>query len=67
MLDVYDETHLAPKGTNNPYRKWYEQAIAEPDAAKRRELIKKMQAYHNENGGYIIPPRCRVLYNDLPR
>ena len=61
MLDVYDETHLAPKGTNNPYRKWYEQAIAEPDAAKRRALIKKMQAYHNVNGGYIIPFFLNVI------
>jgi len=61
MLDVYDETHLAPKGTNNQYRKWYEQALAEPDAAKRRALIGKMQAYHNENGGYIIPFFLNVI------
>jgi peptide/nickel transport system substrate-binding protein len=61
MLDVYDETHLAPKGANSPYRKWFEQAVAEPDAAKRRELIKKMQAYHDENGGYIIPFFLNVI------
>jgi len=61
MLDVYDETHLAPKGSNNPYRKWFEEAVAEPDAAKRRALVKKMQAYHNENGGYIIPFFLNVI------
>ena len=53
MLDTYDETHISPKGVNTPYRRWFEQANAEPDPVKRRALVKKMQAYHHENGGYI--------------
>ena len=61
MLDVYDETHLAPKGSNNPYRKLYEQALAERNPAKRRALVKKMQAYHNVNGGYIVPFFLNVI------
>ena len=51
--DTYlDETRYAQSGT---IRELYYQATAEKNAAKRKEIIAKMQKIEFEEGAYIIP------------
>lgn len=49
----YNETHWPPKDSN--YLTLYKQALAEPDAAKRKDLKRQMYKLEYDQGGYIIP------------
>jgi peptide/nickel transport system substrate-binding protein len=49
----YNECHWPPKDSN--YLSLYQQALAEVDAGKRRDIIHQMQKLEYEQGGYIIP------------
>jgi peptide/nickel transport system substrate-binding protein len=49
----YNECHWPPKDTN--YLSLYQQALAEVDAGKRRDVIHQMQKIEYDQGGYIIP------------
>ena len=49
----YNECHWPPKDSN--YLSLYQQALAEPDASKRKDIIHQMQKLEYEKGGYIIP------------
>ncbi len=48
----FNETHWPPPGSD--YEHLYGQALAEPDAAKRCEIIHRMQRLEYDDGGYII-------------
>ncbi len=50
--DSYPETMF---GTSGKFREMYFAAAAEKNAAKRKEIIAKMQKMEFEEGGYIIP------------
>jgi ABC-type transport system substrate-binding protein len=53
-------THGPPAaGPASTYAGLYHQAVAEPDVARRHEIIHAMQALEYDYGGYIIP-----FYND---
>ena len=54
----YNECHWPPKDSN--YISLYQQALAEPDAGKRADIIHQMQKLEYEQGGYIIP-----MFNNL--
>ena len=54
----YNECHWPPSGSN--YVSLYQQALSEPDAGKRADLIHQMQKLEYEQGGYIIP-----MFNNL--
>jgi peptide/nickel transport system substrate-binding protein len=55
-----NETHWPPAaGPASTYAGLYHQAVAEPDVARRHEIIHAMQALEYDYGGYIIP-----FYND---
>jgi peptide/nickel transport system substrate-binding protein len=49
----YNECHWPPKSSN--YLSLYQQALAEVDAGKRKDLIHQMQKIEYDEGGYIIP------------
>ena len=52
----YNECHWPPKsGEGSDYISLYQQALAEPDATKRADIIHKMQKEEYDAGGYIIP------------
>ena len=52
----YNETHWPPKsGTGSDFIQLYNQALAEPDQAKRIEIEHQMQTLEYNIGGYIIP------------
>lgn len=54
----YNETHWPPAGSN--YISLYQQALAEPDAGKRADIIHQMQTLEYNEGGYII-----AMFNNL--
>lgn len=47
----YNDTHFS----DARYEKLFTEALATPDAAKRREIGHEMQVIEHENTGYIIP------------
>ncbi|HEX2647055.1 MAG TPA: peptide ABC transporter substrate-binding protein, partial [Candidatus Dormibacteraeota bacterium] len=49
----YNECHWPPKDSN--YLSLYQQALAEPDKNKRKELKREMYKLEFDQGGYIIP------------
>jgi peptide/nickel transport system substrate-binding protein len=54
----YNECHWPPSSSN--YISLYQQALAEPNAGKRADLIHQMQKLEYDQGGYIIP-----MFNNL--
>jgi peptide/nickel transport system substrate-binding protein len=55
-----NETHWPPAtGPASGYVRLYQQALAEPDLAKRHDIMHAMQSLEHEYGGYLIP-----FYND---
>jgi peptide/nickel transport system substrate-binding protein len=54
----YNECHWPPSSSN--YISLYQQALAEPNAGKRTDIIHQMQKLEYEQGGYIIP-----MFNNL--
>jgi peptide/nickel transport system substrate-binding protein len=54
----YNECHWPPSSSN--YISLYKQALAEPDAGKRADIIHQMQKLEYDQGGYIIP-----MFNNL--
>ncbi len=52
----YNETHWPPKsGTGSNFESLYNQALAETDPAKRKQIEQEMQHIEYNIGGYIIP------------
>jgi peptide/nickel transport system substrate-binding protein len=54
----YNECHWPPAGSN--YLSLYHQALAEPNASTRADLVHQMQKLEYDQGGYIIP-----MFNNL--